>query len=115
VNSQKLSNVDSLSKHLLIVCIKFFLMRGVIILRASFEMLSESETFSFESLLIVCSTCSAVTAEKMSSMLCADTFLLMLLRSACSLSEKNFSVRICVLKELSSQLLSCSDLHNDEM
>jgi len=115
VNSQKLSDVDSLSKHLLIVCIRFFLIKGVIILRASFEMLFDFKAFSFESLLIVCSTCSAVTAEKMSSMLSADTFLLMLLRSACSLFEKNFSVRICVLKELSSQLLSCSDLHNDEM
>lgn len=115
MNLQKLSEVNLLSKHLLIACVKFFLMKGVITLRVLFEMLSDSEAFSFESLLMTCSICSAVTAKKMSSMWCVNTSLSMSLRFTYLLFEKNFFVRICVLKRLSLQLLFCFNLHNSEI
>ncbi len=115
MNSQKLLNINSLTKYLLIICVKSFLMKRITVLKTSFKMLFNSETLSFNSLWIVCLICFTITIEKMLNIKSVDNLLLMSLRSTYFFFKKNFSVRIYVLIKLLLLILFWSDLYKNKM
>ncbi len=90
-------------------------MKKVAVLRASFKMLFNFKTLSFNSLWIVCLICFTVIVKKMLSVKDVNNSLLMFLRSACFSFKKNFFVRLYILIKLSLLTLFWSDLHKNEM